>query len=811
MAYLCASLPSDLTKLTDEQRSEVIKLASLCRSVKAVALALSVSSVSAIDEAVDFSDLIDDMYYPVTENNTRSVGFWSVKDNSILNPVDVHEWVRDWEVNKKTGRRTQIAVPFSEWWNKHRPDYTLFGVALDRANWQKKIVDCGERECVNLGYGKPPVRLTVPKKYGDGKTANAILDFILSMVIDDPNQANAKMKRDKFVLDIGYHLLSLRDGNPFRCRKIFCFTSSNGGQGTGKSFLHESIASLVPRDAVCTVPTTYLAGTNLLPLYSSSVCILTEAPSTSADRYTAEDVKAFADAGWKTAEEKYVAKRSVNDNSLKLLSSNHLSPLPVDSPFSRRFEFYVSKEVSDGGASVRAYLDNAQFANGWTNDDLRECVGWAILERAKDMFDHKEIPFAVARRTISAVHLLSSSDYDYFVTDNGNTLPPDYSGYRDWRTDKGITWSPDEYRFKTQYEFSKAVETWIDGGAVLPPVIPPTSSNSAGVQNAVASLVPANPAPSVAQTSIAQSPTHVGRGGKIEMQYKKRARTALLANDTMTISDLYAHVQSDKDVEKNTEDVRNGKAEKIVVLRQIFPGVTFDKFTRTESVRSFNGLVHIDIDDIAKASNGTMTARQVRDTISTMDGFVIGAVSSGGEGVWAIFNAGDKVVDAFTYECAENSISSLVEERVCLPTDRNVKRPTTGRILGHDSECRMCDEAVLGKLPPPFQWKSSTFKTMNAVLKPSMQSVSEMTVDERVRNERFLEAVVDKACERIQNATEHRHDMAIRAISNILLCCRERGMAPLSSWERKVNEACLSCGLGKTEVSSIMTFWKRRM
>ena len=66
-------------------------------------------------------------------------------------------------------------------------------------------------------------------------------------------------------------------------------------------------------------PTTTLSGTNMLPLYNSSVCVLTEAPSNANERYTAEDIKAFADAGWKTAEEKYVAKRGVKRQFFKAL------------------------------------------------------------------------------------------------------------------------------------------------------------------------------------------------------------------------------------------------------------------------------------------------------------------------------------------------------------------------------------------------------------------------------------------------------------------------------------------------------------
>ena len=76
----------------------------------------------------------------------------------------------------------------------------------------------------------------------------------------------------------------------------------------------------------------------------------------------------------------------------------------------------------------------------------------------------------------------------------------------------------------------------------------------------------------------------------------------------------------------------------------------------------------------------------------------------------------------------------------------------------------------------------------------------EMTPNERVRQERFLflEVVVSSACEKVQSAASGgRHDTAIKAAANIILCCKERGMTPLSSWARQLRDACVSCGLPK--------------
>ncbi|OQA09454.1 MAG: hypothetical protein BWY66_00553 [bacterium ADurb.Bin374] len=797
IAELCAPLPANPAELTDEQRAAVIKMAGMCRAVRAVATVLSTDETApAVDSLPEFSDLFCSVYYPVMEDGKRTVGFWSVKDSATLAPDDVHEWVRDRKFDKKTGKTEIVPVPFGNWWRSHRPDYDLYGVASDRALWNSKIIDAAGRKCVNASYGRPPVISETPKGYGDGSEAETVLDEVLNRTIWDADPENALLKRQKFVLDAGAHLLALRDFGSFRCLKIFCFTSTNGGQGTGKSLLHESIAALVPRDASVTVPTTSLAGGNLLPLYDSSVCILTEAPSTSSERYTAEDVKAFADAGWKTAEEKYVAKRSVRDNSLKLLSSNHLSPLPIDSHRSRRVEFFTAVETDDGGASLNALLNGVQARTGWSSEELRRCVGWALLTRAQRYLDEGAVPVAVARRTVDAGHLLSPIDYDYFVTNGASDKEPSYSDYRDFRTDKGITWSPDAYKFKAIAEMSGSREAWIDTQPLhVPPPPEPFPKDDAedDIDSRAESAPVAEPVPE----------------GRITMQYKSRMATAFLEKNTLGFVDLWSYVNSDGGLKKATESVRAGKADKRDCLRQIFPGVRFKRFSRVANILGFNGLVHVDFDHIAEKGNG-LTAEQVRDTLAEMPGFVIGALSSRGNGAWAIFNAGDGIKDYATYQAAERSIFALTEERLSMESDHNLERPTTGRTLAYDPDCRIAAEALAGMLPEPFAWKAPTFAVKAVKLTPCANP-DEQTADERVRNERFMEAVVDKACERVQNAVEgERHGAAVKAVANVVMNCQERGVMPLSSWGRRLREACASCGLDAGETNGIMAYWRQK-
>ena len=193
-----------------------------------------------------------------------------------------------------------------------------------------------------------------------------------------------------------------------------------------------------------------------------------------------------------------------------------------------------------------------------------------------------------------------------------------------------------------------------------------------------------------------------------------------------------------------------------------------------------------------------------------MPGFVIGALSSRGDGAWAIFNAGDAVKDIATYGAAERAIFALTEERLCMESDHNLERPTWGRVIAHDPECRVSDEVLAGVVPEPFSWKAPTF-AVKPIRLAAHRSPDETTAEERVRNERFLEKVVDKACEKIQNAVEgERHGIAVKAVANVVLCCQERGVQPLSSWGRRLRDACLSCGIDAGETNGIMVYWKQK-
>ena len=800
---LCHDLPVNPRDLTDEQRDAILRLAALCRATRAAANILSLESLPGADTASDFFDLFNETYFPVMEDGKRTVGFWSIKDRATLTPDDVHEWVRDTKIDKKTGKSVATVVSFGNWWKQHQPDYELYGVASDRSAWREKLIVAeGGRKCVNALYGCPPVLMDEPEWYGDGKDANQILDAILERTITDEIPTNAERKRRAFVVDAGSHLLALRDGGSFQCRKLFAFTSTNQGQGSGKSLLHESLAALVPRDATCTVPTTYLAGDNLLPLYGSSVCILTEAPSNANERYTAEDIKAFADAGWKTAQEKYVAKRPVRDTSLKLLSSNHLSPLPIDSPVSRRIEFFVSVDADDGGASLRAMLDQIQARTRWTPEQMRICIGWAFLLRAKRLTDEGAVPFAVARRTIDPKHLLSMFDYEYFVLEDGRRTMS-YSAYRDARTDKGFTWTVDAYRYRSLFDMSQGGEKWLDDPLPdAPPPGPPMPEECASDE--------ALPVPDEVPEESAdeEEPRAVEVGRLPVMQFKPRTATARLCEDLLTIPALYSYIVTDQSLREMTAAVRAGSADKREVLRQVFPGAVFSKFTRNKTLLSYTGLTHVDFDKISENGNG-LTAAEVRDGLAQMRGFVIGGVSSRGNGAWAIFNAGPRVVDLQTYIAAEQSLFALVEERFGMRCDHGLRLPTVGRTLAHDPDCQISPDAVCGRLPDPYEWKAPTFKVSSASLQVGSYRAG-TTIDQQVLNEKFLEKVVESACERIQIAMSgERHDTAIRSIANIALNCRERGMTPHAAWGRRVRDACASVGLDSGETNSIMAYWRQ--
>lgn len=817
---LCKSLPPDVSLIDDKLREEILSLAAVCRASKEVANALSIEELPSIEEIPEFHDLFCETYYPVLEDGKRTVGFWSIKDSATLTPDDVHEWVRDRQIDKQTKKPVVVPVPFGTWWRSHRPDYELYRVASDSAEWCHKVIEVDSRKAVNTLYGKPPVRLSIPKKYGDGKDALTLLNALLERTITDKDEERAKAKRVGFVLDAGAHLLALRDFGDFRCRKLFCFTSTNGGQGTGKSLLHESIAALVPRDFSCTVPTTALAGDNLLPLYMASVCILTEAPSTSSERYTAEDVKSFADAGWKTAKEKYIANRPVRDNALKLLSSNHLSPLPVDSPLSRRFEFFIAKNTNDGGNDLRKMVDEIQVRNNWSVNDVRVCVGWALLTTAQHLLDRGDVPCAVARRTIDAAHLLSVADYEYFVIQNGNCAPS-YSAYKDFRSDKGFTWSPDYYRFEANAEMSKSKEDWLEGleppadfasPEDLPPEPPESPKQPPTTKKAIKKET---------KTVITKTETKTGEeegnppsstlSPEIEgLQYKTRVAKARLEEELISLEDVYNLIVDDQELKEKTEGVRNGTEDKKMVLPQMFPGAYFDKFTRRENIVGFTRLVHVDFDHISEQGSG-LKPEQVRDVLSGLDGFVIGAVSSSNDGVWAIFNAGEQVKDAETYACAERALFEITEEATCLKCDKNLIRPTIGRALCHDPDCKIAPCCLEEKtLPTPFKWKAPTFAVANIRLSPSIPP-RDMTIEERVRQERFMEAVVENSCSKVLLARDgDKHNAAIRAAANIMICCRERGLQPLPSWGRRLRDACLSCGLPPAEVKGIMQYWKEK-
>ena len=141
-------------------------------------------------------------------------------------------------------------------------------------------------------------------------------------------------------------------------------------------------------------------------------------------------------------------------------------------------EFFISKECDDGGLELRLIIEDAQKRMKWTQEDVRSCVGWALIERARVMRESSYTPCMVARRTIDSAHILSVSDYDYFVTNCGNTND-DYSEYKDFRKDQGFTWNPNRYQYLTNLRMSKSSDTWVDGSIPEPTPVktpPPPSS-----------------------------------------------------------------------------------------------------------------------------------------------------------------------------------------------------------------------------------------------------------------------------------------------------------------------------------------------
>lgn len=830
---ICRNL-ADIAAIDDNKRLAILKLATACRATRAVQAVLRGNDgldIPAIDQMLDFDDLFCKLYYPVLEDGKRTVSFWSIRDSAVLSPADVHEWVRDTTVDKKTGARKVVPTPFGNYWTKHRPDYDLYAVAADRSQWNKEIITIDGRLAVNTAFGKPPVINEAPKGYDHAK-AITVLKSILERTICDSDEVVAAQKRKAFVLDAGAHLLALRDFGEFRCRKIFCFTSTNQGQGSGKSILHESLASLVPVGASCTVPTTTLAGTNLLPLYSASVCVLTEAPSTANERYTSEDVKAFADAGWKTAEEKYVAKRPVFDNSLKLLSSNHLSPLPVDSQYSRRMEFFVSQDNDDGGVSLRKLLDDVQAETGWTSEILRQCIGWAIMLTAQSMLDNGAKPEATARRRIDAKHILTQADYDYFVVDCKSS--PDvaaYGDYKDWRSKLGFTWYVDAYRFRTILKMSESRDSWLDepvfesddGGDNDTP--DDGGSDDSGTQCTqgtqgtqgsecdmeTTSMGGDNNAKNSLKTAVVTSKaTSEHRNGFTgKLQYKSMVAKARLESEQLTLFNIVEMVTSDW-LRCATEAFRSGGAEGNKTLPQIFPQVYFDKFARGANITGYTGLVHVDFDDVAE--HNTLSASECVELLSGIDGFVMSAKSASGGGAWAIYNAGDRVVDRATFVAATDAITRICEDVLSMPADTGMRLPTTGRRLGYDDGCCYAEEIVDGGLPPPFKWKVPTYSTAKVsrgLLSGNFKEV-DMSIEERARQERFIEAVVENSCSKIVASGDgERHNTAISAVANIVLNCQERGVLPLATWGRKVREACQTCGLPLGEINGIMSYWRQ--
>ena len=74
-----------------------------------------------------------------------------------------------------------------------------------------------------------------------------------------------------------------------------------------------------------------------------------------------------------------------------------------------------------------------------------------------------------------------------------------------------------------------------------------------------------------------------------------------------------------------------------------------------------------------------------------------------------------------------------------------------------------------------------------------------------------METVVENSCSKVQLACDgEKHNTAIRAAANIMICCRERGLHPLPSWGRRLRDACLSCGLPPAEVKGILQYWKEK-
>ena len=263
------------------------------------------------------------------------------------------------------------------------------------------------------------------------------------------------------------------------------------------------------------------------------------------------------------------------------------------------------------------------------------------------------------------------------------------------------------------------------------------------------------------------------------------------------------HGEMSREHKKETRDYGN------TMFPQIFPTTIFDKFARNKSIIGYTGLVHVDFDDVSE-NNDSLTAEDVRDMLSELDGFVMSAVSCGGDGTWAIFNAGDKVTDYHSFKVASETIERTCEELVSMRNDSGTKRPSTGRKVGHDDNCAISYDVLKGGLPEPFEWKLPRYAVADTRSLKAPTNDPELEAHEIANRERFLEIVVARSCANIIAAGDgDRHNAAIRAIANIVLCCREKSIAPLSTWGRKVREACLTCGLPRGEVSGIMQYWKQ--
>ena len=129
-------------------------------------------------------------------------------------------------------------------------------------------------------------------------------------------------------------------------------------------------------------------------------------------------------------------------------------------------------------------------------------------------------PFPVARRSVAAKHLLSVVDLDFFES-NRNAGPGSYNDYRDFRTDHGITWSPDRYRYEAILEMAQSNERWLDQEATFPPDPPARKAPAAAEPPQSAPDAPEEPPPEEEEAE------QVGRSeGPLALQFKRRMKTA---------------------------------------------------------------------------------------------------------------------------------------------------------------------------------------------------------------------------------------------------------------------------------------------